>query len=98
MRKIFRILESQVLKIPRKTLFFKPTRLTIYVQIYMKPNLCIYFYYFSEIGKVRGNLFQINGKKQEPLSLPEAAGAPVTLSEKVYVPIKEYPDVSIYYL
>lgn len=46
----------------------------------------------DEIGKVRGNLFQINGKKQEPLSLPEAAGAPVTLSEKVYVPIKEYPD------
>ena len=51
--------------------------------------------FFAEIGKVRGNLFQINGKKQEPLSLPEAAGAPVTLSEKVYVPIKEYPDVSI---
>jgi len=46
----------------------------------------------DEIGKVRGNLFQINGKKQEPLSLPEAAGAPVTLSEKVYVPIKEHPD------
>ena len=54
------------------------------------------YYFFAEIGKVRGNLFQINGKKQEPLSLPEAAGAPVTLSEKVYVPIKEYPDVSIY--
>ena len=52
-------------------------------------------FFFAEIGKVRGNLFQINGKKQEPLSLPEAAGAPVTLSEKVYVPIKEYPDVSI---
>ena len=59
-------------------------------------NVYIFYFYFSEIGKVRGNLFQINGKKQEPLSLPEAAGAPVTLSEKVYVPIKEYPDVSIY--
>merc|ERR1711936_1310558 len=46
----------------------------------------------DEIGKVRGNLFQINGYVKEPLSLPEAAGAPVTLSEKVYVPIKEYPD------
>ena len=33
MRKIFRILESQVLKIPRKTLFFKPTRLTMYKSI-----------------------------------------------------------------
>ena len=49
---------------------------------------------FSEIGKVRGNLFQINGKKNEPLVLPDAAGASITLSEKVYVPIKEFPDVS----
>lgn len=46
----------------------------------------------DEIGKVRGNLFQINGKKSDPLVLPEASGPPVTLSEKVYVPIKEYPD------
>merc|ERR1711981_212202 len=46
----------------------------------------------DEIGKVRGNLFQINGYVKEPLVLPDAAGAPVTLSEKVYVPIKEYPD------
>jgi len=43
---------------------------------------------------VRGNLFQINGKKAEPLVLPEGQGPPVTLSEKVYVPIKEHPDVS----
>ena len=48
---------------------------------------------FTEIGKVRGNLFQINGKKQDPLVLPDAAGPPVTLSEKVYVPIKDYPEV-----
>lgn len=46
----------------------------------------------DEIGKVRGNLFQINGKKNDPLVLPEGAGPPVTLSEKVYVPIKEYPE------
>merc|ERR1719412_693790 len=46
----------------------------------------------DEIGKVRGNLFQINGKKNEPLVLPDAAGPSITLSEKVYVPIKEYPD------
>jgi protein quaking len=46
----------------------------------------------DEIGKVRGNLFQINGKKNEPLVLPDATGAPINLSEKVYVPIKEYPD------
>ena len=52
--------------------------------------------YFSEIGKVRGNLFQINGKKNEPLVLPDAAGPSITLSEKVYVPIKEFPDVRIF--
>jgi len=46
----------------------------------------------DEIGKVRGNLFQINGKKTEPLVLPDASGTPINLSEKVYVPIKEYPD------
>ena len=50
---------------------------------------------FSEIGKVRGNLFQINGKKNEPLVLPDAAGPSISLSEKVYVPIKEFPDVRI---
>lgn len=46
----------------------------------------------DEIGKVRGNLFQINGKKNEPLVLPDAAGPSISLSEKVYVPIKEFPD------
>ena len=50
--------------------------------------------FLAEIGKVRGNLFQINGKKADPLVLPDASGPPVTLSEKVYVPIKDYPDVS----
>ena len=54
----------------------------------------ICFSFFSEIGKVRGNLFQINGKKNEPLVLPDAAGPSISLSEKVYVPIKEFPDVS----
>lgn len=32
--------------------------------------------------------------KKEPLQLPEADGVPVTLNEKVYVPIREHPDVS----
>ena len=59
----------------------------------MLINLIIFF--ITEIGRVRGNLFQINGKKSEPLVLPDASGAPINLSEKVYVPIKEYPDVSI---
>jgi len=52
------------------------------------------YIFFLEIGKVRGNLFQINGKKAEPLQLPDADGPQVSLSEKVYVPIKDHPDVS----
>lgn len=50
---------------------------------------------FSEIAKVRASLFQINGVKKEPLILPEAEGVVTTLTEKVYVPVKEHPDVSI---
>ena len=50
-------------------------------------------FFIAEIGKVRGNLFQINGKKADPLVLPDGSGPPVTLSEKVYVPIKDYPEV-----
>ncbi|XP_018015457.1 protein held out wings [Hyalella azteca] len=46
----------------------------------------------EEIGKVRGNLFQINGGVKEPLNLPEPSGETVSLSEKVYVPVKEHPD------
>lgn len=56
-----------------------------------------YFFFlflFAEIAKVRASLFQINGVKKEPLQLPEPEGQTVTLNEKVYVPIREHPDVS----
>lgn len=46
----------------------------------------------EEIAKVRASLFQINGVKKEPLVLPEAEGVLTTLTEKVYVPVKEHPD------
>ncbi|XP_055384757.1 protein held out wings isoform X2 [Condylostylus longicornis] len=46
----------------------------------------------EEIAKVRASLFQINGMQKEPLSLPDPDGQPVTLNEKVYVPVKEHPD------
>jgi len=46
----------------------------------------------EEIGKVRGNLFQINGGVKEPLTLPDPEGETTSLSEKVYVPVKEHPD------
>lgn len=50
---------------------------------------------FTEIARVRASLFQINGVRKEPLQLPEPDGETVTLNEKVYVPVKEHPDVSI---
>lgn len=53
------------------------------------PNLFV-----AEIAKVRASLFQINGVKKEPLILPEAEGQVTTLTEKVYVPVREHPDVS----
>ncbi|XP_019762406.1 protein held out wings isoform X5 [Dendroctonus ponderosae] len=46
----------------------------------------------EEIAKVRASLFQINGVKKEPLILPEPDGQITTLTEKVYVPVKEHPD------
>ena len=48
---------------------------------------------FSEIGKVRSNLFQINGYVKEPLILPDGNGPPVIHTEKVYVPVKDHPEV-----
>lgn len=48
----------------------------------------------TEIAKVRASLFQISGVKKEPLILPEPEGEITTLTEKVYVPVKEHPDVS----
>lgn len=54
----------------------------------------ICFSNISEIARVRGNLFHLSGTKVEPLELPEPVGPVVTSSEKVYVPVKEHPDVS----
>ncbi|XP_076818954.1 protein quaking-A-like isoform X2 [Clavelina lepadiformis] len=44
----------------------------------------------EEIVKVRSVLFQ-NGDKQ-PLELPPPQGATITLTEKVYVPVKDHPE------
>lgn len=65
--------------------------------------MTFYLYYFFlffllEIAKVRASLFQINGVRKEPLKLPEADGVALTMNEKVYVPVKEHPDVSFFYL
>ena len=54
-------------------------------------------FFVSEISKVRGNLFQINGYVKEPLILPDGNGPPVIHTEKVYVPVKDHPEVIFYY-
>lgn len=60
-----------------------------------EPDYKICFLLIAEIAKVRASLFQINGTTKEPLVLPDAEGPPVTLQEKVFVPVKDHPDVSI---
>lgn len=59
--------------------------------------LYIFFFFLLEIAKVRASLFQINGVRKEPLKLPEADGVALTMNEKVYVPVKEHPDVSNFF-
>ena len=57
-------------------------------------SLTLLWFPVSEIAKIRGSLFQISGNAK-PEALPEPQGTVVTLTEKVYVPVREHPDVSI---
>ena len=50
--------------------------------------------FFAEIDRVRKALYSVTSE-HKPLVLPEAQGPVVQLSEKLYVPVKTYPDVSI---
>lgn len=59
-----------------------------------------HFTYFclSEINRVRKDMYSdtVNGLvDKHPLELPEPVGPIVHLQEKLFVPVKEYPDVSI---
>ncbi|XP_076357337.1 protein held out wings-like isoform X1 [Tachypleus tridentatus] len=58
------------------------------------PNMFIHLQRLldDEIAKVRSSLLQKNGAKKEPLLLPHPEGEIVTLQEKVFVPVKEYPE------
>lgn len=46
-----------------------------------------------EIAKVRSALFHLESSNKEALILPDASGNVITVQEKVYVPVKEFPDV-----
>ncbi|EYB82269.1 hypothetical protein Y032_0363g3530 [Ancylostoma ceylanicum] len=47
----------------------------------------------EEISRVRGALFQTEFVT-EPFDLPEPIGDVVTITEKIYVPKREYPDIN----
>jgi hypothetical protein len=48
----------------------------------------------KEISRVRVNLFQLGSK--EGICLPEPVGPPMQLTEKLYVPVKDHPEVSFF--
>ncbi|XP_055087039.1 protein quaking-A isoform X2 [Periophthalmus magnuspinnatus] len=64
------------------------------------PNLCGIFTHLErlldeEINRVRKDMYSdsVNGLvERHPLELPEPAGPIVHLQEKLFVPVKEYPD------
>ncbi|KAM6973710.1 protein quaking-A isoform 2-T2 [Aplochiton taeniatus] len=64
------------------------------------PNLCGIFTHLErlldeEINRVRKDMYNDTGNglvDKHPLELPEALGAIVHLQEKLFVPVKEYPD------
>lgn len=52
---------------------------------------------FAEITRVRKDMYNdtVSGLvDKHPLELPDAHGPIVHLQEKLFVPVKEYPDVS----
>lgn len=60
-------------------------------------DLFVFFCLPAEITRVRKDMYNdtVNGLvDKHPLELPEAVGPIVHLQEKLFVPVKEYPDVS----
>jgi len=50
--------------------------------------------FVAEVNRVRGNLFHLNSAKDH-MMLPDPVGPVLTLQEKLFVPVKDHPDVSI---
>lgn len=59
---------------------------------------CVFLWlYLAEIGRVRKDMYNdtLNSSTDKRTSeLPDAVGPSAQLQEKLYVPVKEYPDVS----
>ncbi|XP_029927143.1 protein quaking-B isoform X1 [Myripristis murdjan] len=63
------------------------------------PNFCGIFNHLErlldeEISRVRKDMYNdtLNGSERRSSELPDAVGPVVQLQEKLYVPVKEYPD------
>lgn len=70
--------------------------LTTHFIFFFFPFLSL-FVCASEINRVRKDMYSdtVNGLvDKHPLELPEPVGPIVHLQEKLFVPVKEYPDVS----
>ncbi|KAK3097635.1 hypothetical protein FSP39_011603 [Pinctada imbricata] len=63
-------------------------------QIQAFPNVFVHLEKLldEEINRVRLQLFHHKGNGRAPLELPDQIGPIQTLSEKLYVPVKEHPD------
>lgn len=53
----------------------------------------LFYFLIKEISRVRVNLFQLGSK--EGICLPEPIGPPMQLTEKLYVPVKDHPEVGL---
>lgn len=48
----------------------------------------------AEISRVRGSLFQFQSASRDTNYLPDPTGNVVSLSEKLWVPVDKFPEVS----
>ncbi|KAF7254391.1 Protein quaking [Varanus komodoensis] len=70
-----------------------------------RPVVGVYLEYILfrdllKISRVRKDMYNdtLNGStEKKSAELPDAVGPIVQLQEKLYVPVKEYPDVSTYF-
>jgi len=46
-----------------------------------------------EIARVREGILQQQVINREPVTLPGPSGPAVSLSEKIFIPVKEHPEV-----
>lgn len=80
--------------IPRS---FKIYSCPVCIVIDVVSSHCMFLLLVSEISRVRKDMYNdtLNGSTDKRSSeLPDAVGPIVQLQEKLYVPVKEYPDVS----